>query len=403
MIRLKASLRNRQKNSNVICNGTSPVYIKTLHGKFQFQLQKYQVDGIGLSYLELTNQLAAGYISPRLQEFSAYYSNRLSYEEVEKLVERVTGKHLLSDQKIWQIVSDKALMVSQDLQRDVMDTLAQTTSEVIRVNSKVDIYNSQSEETLLFDDGIQVKSQKAERQPKAKLVEVKKDQSSLKAKTPVVMTDVVMLQKSTGAFEYITAPTNAEGKDLLSLATVVQAKVIQEYGHETRPLNLVAITDGARVIRNRLLAIFGVATTVILDWYHLCKKLRQLMSMIAINKSEKTVHLKFLIPQLWLGLVDNALEYLRTQVTVRNQEKWSELVGYLEKHSSEIINYNRRRLAGKTIGSGRMEKGVDLTVGRRQKKKAMSWRPLGSRALSLLRIVELNGQWQQLWFPAQAT
>ena len=93
--------------------------------------------------------------------------------------------------------------------------------------------------------------------------------------------------------------------------------------------------------------------------------------MITVNKSEKIIHLKFLIPQLWLGLVDNALEYLRTQVTVRNPEKWSELIGYLEKHDSEIINYNRRRLVGKTIGSGRMEKGVDLAVGRRQKKKAM--------------------------------
>ncbi|MBV8885402.1 MAG: hypothetical protein JO235_15605 [Chroococcidiopsidaceae cyanobacterium CP_BM_RX_35] len=80
---------------------------------------------------------------------------------------------------------------------------------------------------------------------------------------------------------------NAEGEDLLSLATVMQAKVMQEYGDETRFLNIVAITDGARVIRNRLLAIFGVAVTVILDWYHLCKKLRQLMSMIAVNKSEK--------------------------------------------------------------------------------------------------------------------
>ena len=374
-----------------------------MHGKFQFQLQKYQHSGQGRSYFELSQQLTEGYISPRLQEFCAYYSNRLSYEEVEKLVERLTGEYLLSDQKIWQIVSNKALVVSQDIQRNVMETLGQTTSEVVRVNSKLDIYDAEAPEILLFDDGIQVKSQKAQRQSKAKPDKGKKDQSTLQAKTPVVMTDVVMLQKSTGEFEHITAPMNAEGEDLLSLATVVQAKVMQEYSDETHPLNIVAITDGARVIRQRLLAIFGVAVTVILDWYHLCKKLRQLMSMIAVNKSEKTIHLKFLIPQLWLGLVDNALDYLRTQVAVRNQEKWSELIGYLEKHHAEIINYNRRRRAGKTIGSGRMEKGVDLTVGRRQKKKAMSWRPLGSRSLSLLRIVELNGQWQQLWFPAQAT
>lgn len=101
------------------------------------------------------------------------------------------------------------------------------------------------------------------------------------------------------------------------------------------------------------------------------------MSLMAVNQAEKASHLKFLIPQLWLGLVDNALEYLRTQVIVRNPAKWSELVGALEKHSSEIINYNRRRLAGKTIGIGRMEKGVDLTVGRRQKKKALSLETLG--------------------------
>jgi hypothetical protein len=32
-----------------------------------------------------------------------------------------------------------------------------------------------------------------------------------------------------------------------------------------------------------------------------------------------------------------------------------------EKHQAEIINYKRRSQAGKTIGSGRVEKGVHLT------------------------------------------
>jgi len=93
---------------------------------------------------------------------------------------------------------------------------------------------------------------------------------------------------------------------------------------------------------------------------------------------------------------------LNHQVQARNLDKWQELIRYLEKHQHEIINYKRRSQAGKTIGSGRVEKGVDLTVGQRQKNKGMSWRPLGSRALSLLKVVELNGQWQPLWFPAPA-
>ena len=55
---------------------------------------------------------------------------------------------------------------------------------------------------------------------------------------------------------------------------------------------------------------------------------------------------------------------------------------------------------GKVIGSGRMEKAVDRAVGMRQKKKGMSWSERGSHALALLKIVELNGEWDELWAAA---
>ena len=141
---------------------------------------------------------------------------------------------------------------------------------------------------------------------------------------------------------------------------------------------------------------------MVLDWYHLCKKLRSMMSMIAQNKEDKAVHLKVLIPKLWMGQVDEAIAYLETQVKPRREDKWQELTRYLAKHKAEIVNYNRRSRAGKVVGSGRMEKGVDLTIGRRQKKKGISWRPRGSRALAVLKVIELNNRWNQLWFSEQA-
>ena len=372
-----------------------------MHGKCRFRLQKYLAQEKGTNYLELTNQLKEGYISPRLQELCGYYSNRLSYEEVAKLVERMSGTRLLSDQKISQVVGNKALEISQEMHRSTTATLDKTDLNVIEVNAEVDIYDPKSKEVLLFDDGIQVKGQKGSRQPKAKSGVELESKSARKSKTSAVITDIVILQKASTAFEYIAAPINECGEDLLTLASVVKAKVIKEYGSETNPLNLVAITDGARVIRQRLVAIFAATVRVILDWYHLCKKLRGLLSMIAVDKIEKSKHLKFLLHHLWQGKTAIALEYLK-HILVKNQDKWQELIGYLEKHQAEIINYNRRSRAGKTIGSGRVEKGVDLTVGSRQKHKGMSWRPKGSRALCLLKVAELNGQWQQLWFPAQA-
>jgi len=375
------------------------VWIKTLHGKFVFSLQKYQLDARETNYLTLTNQLQEGYISPRLQELCSYYSNRMSYGEVALLVERTSGERLLSDQKIGQIVSAKALKISQEIYKNTRATLAENDDDALQVNPILDIYNSQEKEILLFDDGIQVKGQKAERQKEVK--EKNKSQKQIGDRTPAITTDIIILQKATTGFEYIAAPINTEGKDLLTLASVVKAKVLQEYGSQTFPLNLVAITDGARTIRHRLFTIFGTAVTIILDWYHLGKKLRELMSMIATNKLEKVKHLKFLFSQLWQGNTAIALEYLNHQVPARNLDKWQELIRYLEKHQHEIVNYKRRSQAGKTIGSGRVEKGVDLTVGLRQKNKGMSWSRLGSRALSLLKVAELNGQWQQLWFPVQ--
>jgi hypothetical protein len=55
---------------------------------------------------------------------------------------------------------------------------------------------------------------------------------------------------------------------------------------------------------------------------------------------------------------------------------------------------------GKKIGSGQVEKAVDQVIGHRQKQKGSSWRAKGSKALAVLKILELNGQWQKSWFSA---
>jgi hypothetical protein len=66
------------------------------------------------SYLALTEQLSEGALSPRLAEFCAYYSNRMSYAEVARLVERMTGQRsLLSEQSIQRLVIGKAASVSE--------------------------------------------------------------------------------------------------------------------------------------------------------------------------------------------------------------------------------------------------------------------------------------------------
>lgn len=380
--------------------------IKTLHGRITFQVQRFK-DGTRpaeeeQTYFELTGQFQTGYISLRLQEFSAYYSNRLSYQEVENLVLRVTGDRQLSDQKIWQIVHGKMVEISQAWQMEVEQTLSNPALSFPKIQDNIDLYDGKSREVIVLEDAIQVRGQKENRVKKQNVNQEKLTQTAAGEPAPRVVTDVVMLQKSNREFEYIAAPVDEQGQETVSLPEIIKSRVIQEYGSELTAVPVVAITDGAQAIRQHLYLVFGVLLVIILDWYHLGKKVRELMSMVARSKDEKNLHLKFIFYHLWRGEVNTVIEYLKTKVQPKNEEKHHELINYLDKHRKEIIDYRRRKKAGKMIGSGYIEKGCDQVVGHRQKKKGMSWRAVGSRGLGILKVAELNHQWERFWFPTEA-
>jgi hypothetical protein len=383
----------------VTCNGQSPVTIKTTHGKFEFPNQRF-ADRAGkkrFSWFEYTGQFRQSYESERLRSRCCYYANRMSYREVATLLKDETGVVLLSGQRIHDIVEEEARRLSASNATQAKAVLG-TGNVLPQINQDVAIYDASTEEVLLFDDGIQVKKQKEHREkpsaPPSSPEAVQKQQSGRQQKTEKVHTDVLMLQRAQGGFTYIMEGldgTDAEGEPV-SAEELVKSAVIREYGERMEALNLVAITDGARNIRLFFERVFGLVIVLILDWYHLEKKVWELMSMIAWNKREKETHCRALLAWLWQGHVDEALTYLRTSVSPRHQKKHQELITYLTKHNTEIINYQARQDAGKPIGSGRMEKGVDQVIGRRQKDNGMSWSDVGSKALGLVKIHELNEQ-----------
>lgn len=366
------------------------VTLKTIHGQFKFAQQRFCTldDQAEFSYLEYTEQVS--FMSDGLQEWVCYLANRMSYHEVIKELQRVTGVALLSAPGLQQLVLDKAQAVSQSQAQQVQLVLAQKPALPTLVPS-VNVYDPHSEEVLLLCDGVCVKRQK-EHRPRAVQAPVRPEDEA-----KWVSTDVVMLQQPKGDFAYLMAGLSEQAELPVTLPDLVKVALITAYGQVQEPLQLVAITDGARHIRLLLEQVVGQSLTLILDWYHLRKKCAELMSMIARTKTEKVAHLRILLAYLWRGQTDQAVAYLKTEVLARQAGKLSELVTYLDKHAAEIIDYQRRQQAGKPVGSGRMEKGVDLTVAQRQKRKGMSWSDLGSHALALLKTVELNGQWHTLW------
>src|SRR5262249_18535190 len=185
-------------------------------------------------------QLCEGAMSARLAEFSAYYSNRMSYDEVAGLLERVTGQPLLSDQTIQHLVVAKAVEVSQQWQSESQaDTAAPLWPEVM---PQVDWYDPQSEEVLLLTDAIQVKQQKASRGQEA-------DTPTVERETKRVHTEVWLMEQPTGGFTYLTAGIDARGQGGGAGVERVRRQVQQDYADRAEAPPGVAVTEGGRTVR----------------------------------------------------------------------------------------------------------------------------------------------------------
>ena len=76
---------------------------------------------------------------------------------------------------------------------------------------------------------------------------------------------------------------------------------------------------------------------------------------------------------------------------------FEKLQNYLTKHSTEIIDYEKRKKTGLTIGSGQIESNVKQTVATRQKARGMSWSDQGCKALAILKTQFLNDNWGEIW------
>ena len=309
-------------------------------------------------------------ISRGLRDYSVKLATLVSYENSERLVEMRVGNGKISDQHIMDIVSDYACEIKSGQMEQISYCKA---AGYDFVSSSVDIYSSSSEEIIFLSDGVSVSEQKEKRDKVAK---------SGKERTTINM---MQLQRSLSEKNQYKTLLAADG---VGVNDLVHSECLAAFGVERKELPIVAISDGARSIKNENKIIFGQQVTHFLDWYHIEAKVRQLMTQIAQNKTIKEEATNLIINYLWEGKLIPAVMVLKF-LPPKNKEKQQELIGYLEKNDGYIINYKRRKEAGKIIGSGRIEKQNDIIVAKRQKRKAMSWSKKGALNLALVTTYSL--------------
>ena len=157
---------------------------------------------------------------------------------------------------------------------------------------------------------------------------------------------------------------------------------------------LIFLSDGATDIKKNVREFFYYRPYVlILDWFHLAKKVKEFASMaFYMKKDEKKSTIMAINSYLWVGDVDGAIAYTNSikNTKVKSTYYRDELCSYLERKRPYICPHALRKEMNLKLSSNFSEKANDMLVANRQKHNGMSWSKHGSAAISTISTLIYN-------------
>jgi hypothetical protein len=177
---------------------------------------------------------------------------------------------------------------------------------------------------------------------------------------------------------------------------LVTAAIEQRNGYEAAEQTLLG--DGAEWIWTLGQAILSEATAA-LDRWHLADARARAVRRALPVEGERAEWTERIETCLGTGDVPGALGVLAelaAAVAPPAAPAVAEFTTFLTAQTARIPDYGARRRAGQPIGSGGVEKGVDVVVNRRCKgRRGMKWWRDQANAVVALRVAELNDEWDQ--------
>lgn len=162
---------------------------------------------------------------------------------------------------------------------------------------------------------------------------------------------------------------------------------------------VVYIGDGAGWIRTEHQKHFRKATFII-DWFHVSEHVWDCGKALFGEGSRQTKQwVAKRLDWLWAGRTRKLINELKRQRKCRRGRKrkaLNDLIGYISKNE-QGMRYDQFRAKGYDVGSGAVEAACKYVVGKRLKQSGMRWNRAGSSATLALRVVWLNGRWDDFW------
>lgn len=179
----------------------------------------------------------------------------------------------------------------------------------------------------------------------------------------------------------------------------ITAELYKRSGGKMDDIPSLVRGDGAAFIRG-FREYYAPKSRYLLDHHHLCEKLKERLGSLYEDweSCDKTINQT--LEYLNNDDVDGALKYIseltskfRSRIKLYHLKKLS---AYIERNRDGIW-YKEARDNGISIGSGSADKAGDILICRRMKLRGMRWSRDKADNVLNIRILILNGEWDEFW------
>jgi hypothetical protein len=176
--------------------------------------------------------------------------------------------------------------------------LDETAQAAVAEQAKAAVFEQAEQTVNLYVDEISVKRQRAHRDEAGGGDKPRADNATgggTQRPRPKVQTAVARIEQ-TGRGMTLAAESVAQVL-LLVLALLLNTGLIKQ--------RLMCFTDGERGLKKAIGALFAwhPGVGLILDWYHVVKKIKTAFSLALRGREVRNRHLRSIVPLLWYGLV----------------------------------------------------------------------------------------------------
>jgi len=307
-----------------------------------------------------------------LREIVSYCASQMSYEVTGRIVKKLCGVELCN-REIELIVKGEGKRIREKERKEIEEFWESYGEE------ELGGYNSDSIYYIGLD---------------GTMVHSRENKYRQEGKVAVIYRDDQIVEVSEGRKELLGKRYTATFGSSEELGEQMY-KVAYERGVEGGK-EVVILGDGARWVKE-LQEFYFPEGRYILDWYHLERRVREAIEEMRISEEERERKKEEIREELWEGRIEGAIRVIRGIGEEERGEKVEELIRYMRNNEEGIVNYKELREKGYHVGSGSIEKGIDVVIVKREKKGGMIWSRKGADSIARLRVKIFNGEWDDYW------